>query len=498
MLREIVDKTAARIDRDLNDQPDVQIELRLTLANAYFDLQLFKKAEATARETLRLARANIGEENLSVADSLSQLGFALYFLRAFDEAELCTREAIALQRKLRGNDSMEEASELQCLCDVLRRKGKLEESETAIRACLVIRRKRLGNENDRVASALNTLSILLRTRNKLADAEAASRESVAIEKKLVGEEHPAFASSLMWLGNVLRFSDDKLNEAEICLRKSIAIARKTEGNGAWFQAWTLYFLADVLTKKKNLEEAEIYSREALEIARKQMGDDHPDIPDFIAQLANLLSQNGKLDQARALAKETETMKWRKAAESGDASALNEVAWLLAISSDPNLRDGTNAVIFADRAVAMTRRTNEAYLDTLAAGYAENGDFAKAISVQKEAMGLLRDEPSKKDFASRLKLYESGSPYRIGSEKFAEKYSYTGGYFGKTGQAKWIEGKTDSSAAFYFEEIKRDGEIILLKDTGRNFSIRIPIRGGISELSTDDGRHWRNLYEVTKE
>jgi hypothetical protein len=62
-------------------------------------------------------------------------------------------------------------------------------------------------------------------------------------------------------------------------------------------------------------------------------------------------------------------------------------------------------------VAATNRKAPYNLDTLAAAYAEAGEFTKAVSVQKEAIALLRDEKEKKDFASRLKLYESKTPYR---------------------------------------------------------------------------------------
>jgi len=54
---------------------------------------------------------------------------------------------------------------------------------------------------------------------------------------------------------------------------------------------------------------------------------------------------------------------------------------------------------------------------LAAAYAEVGQFEKAVSVQNEAIGLLQDETLKKDLATRLKLYESNSPYR---ESLTEK------------------------------------------------------------------------------
>ena len=38
------------------------------------------------------------------------------------------------------------------------------------------------------------------------------------------------------------------------------------------------------------------------------------------------------------------------------------------------------------------------LDTLAAAYAEAGEFAKAADVQREAIGLCQDEKRKSDFS----------------------------------------------------------------------------------------------------
>jgi len=121
------------------------------------------------------------------------------------------------------------------------------------------------------------------------------------------------------------------------------------------------------------------------------------------RLVELLSRRGKLAEAKSM--------YREAAERGSASDLNALAWSLATSADPNLRDGTNAAVFAEKAVAATNRRNVSYLETLAAAYAEMGQFAKAVSIQQEAIALSQREDEKKDLASRLKLYENKAPYR---------------------------------------------------------------------------------------
>ena len=102
---------------------------------------------------------------------------------------------------------------------------------------------------------------------------------------------------------------------------------------------------------------------------------------------------------------------RKAAESGDVEAMNNLAWLLATCPISEVRDGRKAVAYAEKAVAATSRKESYYLGTLGAAYAETGEFAKAVAVLKETIALLQDEKIRQEFAGRLKLYESNKPYR---------------------------------------------------------------------------------------
>ena len=91
--------------------------------------------------------------------------------------------------------------------------------------------------------------------------------------------------------------------------------------------------------------------------------------------------------------------------------LNGLAYTLATSRDPKVRDGATAILLGEKAVAVTQRRNPALLDTLASAYAEAGEFSKAVAVQEEAIGFLEDEKQKIEFSSRLKLYQAQKPYR---------------------------------------------------------------------------------------
>jgi tetratricopeptide (TPR) repeat protein len=187
------------------------------------------------------------------------------------------------------------------------------------------------------------------------------------------------------------------------LSQALAMRKKLLGEEHWEVSWSLTYLAWVLRDQGKLAEAETVSRQALAMKRKLLGDEHQFVVWSLADLARVLVDEGRLAEAAAL--------FREAAGGGNPEAMNTFAWFLATCEDPNIRDGSNAVRIGEKAVAATESRNPQYLDTLAAAYAEAGRFADAVSAQQEAIDLMQDESWKKVFASRLRLYESGSPYR---------------------------------------------------------------------------------------
>ena len=87
------------------------------------------------------------------------------------------------------------------------------------------------------------------------------------------------------------------------------------------------------------------------------------------------------------------------------------AWLWATCPAAKYRDGKRAVASATRACELRGWKDPYGLDTLAAAYAEAGDFAKAVVYQRVANDLYQGEQARRKGEERLALYKEGKPYR---------------------------------------------------------------------------------------
>jgi tetratricopeptide (TPR) repeat protein len=96
------------------------------------------------------------------------------------------------------------------------------------------------------------------------------------------------------------------------------------------------------------------------------------------------------------------------------SALNNLAWLRGTCSDASLRNGATAIQLAGRADQLSGGSNALVLRTLAAGYAEAGQFEKAIESGRAAARVAQmqgDNSLAGELQQEIALYELGLPYR---------------------------------------------------------------------------------------
>lgn len=95
-------------------------------------------------------------------------------------------------------------------------------------------------------------------------------------------------------------------------------------------------------------------------------------------------------------------------------ALTNLAWIFASSSDANIRNGPKAVELAEKAYRITGDTSPVVLRTLAAAYATNKNFDKALETSRRALQSAQDQRNSElaeTIRREMSLYEVGLPYR---------------------------------------------------------------------------------------
>ena len=150
-----------------------------------------------------------------------------------------------------------------------------------------------------------------------------------------------------------------------------------------------------LVNKRPEEAIEAYSRALIAdnnnyIALRGRGDAYLNIGDHHAALE---------DFERAIA-----------VRDDDPELLNNLAWLLATSPDDDVRDGQRAIGLATKAGEATEFKRAHVLSTLAAAYAETGDFQSAREWSQKAVDM-NDPIHGPQLAKELESYQQEEPWR---------------------------------------------------------------------------------------
>ena len=305
MLLEILDRTAERVGEDLNGQPEVDAELKITLGTVYQALGRYESAEAMFREALRLQRMRWGEMHTNVADALDALGYELVSCRgeAVESAALIT-QALTIRTNLLGTEHAQVATSLHHLGEVQMSQSKLIEADAFYQRALAMRRRLFGNEHLEVAESLAALARTRTWRARHDEAEAYAREALAILSRVVPDQRAllAAASARTVLGEILR-TQGHVEEALDLQREAITTRKSLLGKAHPAYAATLCDLSCALLSANQFNDAETAIREALAINRATVGDRHSATRNCLETLARILRQAGRFAEAETAYRE---------------------------------------------------------------------------------------------------------------------------------------------------------------------------------------------------
>jgi tetratricopeptide (TPR) repeat protein len=160
---------------------------------------------------------------------------------------------------------------------------------------------------------------------------------------------------------------------------------------------------DVLMQVAAVHQAARQPEKAIEAYSHLLGVE-PHNPAALRGRADMFLNQGK--QAEAIADYEEALK----VDGKNSGVLNNLAWVLATSPNDELRDGKRAIDLAKQACEVTEYKQAHIISTLAAAYAESGDWENAVTWSQKAVDL-GDEQTKTQLAKELESYQQKKPWR---------------------------------------------------------------------------------------
>lgn len=334
-VREVLDRGAEEVRRELSSAPDVQAALMVSMARSYLNLGSHTKAKPLAEEALALERRignqrgeasaldllgeiakedgdyerslnllssaleirnrHLGEEASESLETLTRKAFVELLAGDLDAAIADGRQAVALAESARNDERATVA--LRRLGQALAAKGDLEEAENLLRRALEVERRIHGSRHPELLSISNDLAVLLETAGKLAEAKALLDAALTEAAVLFREEpHPYQAIALGNQARVVALLGD-VTGAEALGGESLSLLTKIYGPNHARVAASLASLGELALVAGDLGKAESRYREALALLARLGEGDSAAAAVAESNLAQVLRRQGRLDEA---------------------------------------------------------------------------------------------------------------------------------------------------------------------------------------------------------
>jgi len=302
--REVLDRGADRLEKDLAAEPEVQASLLLTMGRVYLRVGLFQKAEGLIERSGDTRERLLGKEHPLTLQSRFFQASAINLQGRRQEAEKRFRDVLASQRRVLGEEHPDTLNTLNALGVTLSFEGRSAGAVPMLRDVLEKRRRILGNDQEDTIWSLSNLGFALSGQGKFTEAEKVNREAAQAFERLHGKDHPTVLGALQNLVRAIE-GQGRFAEAESLQREVLQAQGRILGEDHLDTIAAESVLARLVGENHRIDEAEGLFRATLEHQRRVLG---PQNASTLATEYNMAStfywDQGKFDKAESMLRET--------------------------------------------------------------------------------------------------------------------------------------------------------------------------------------------------
>ncbi len=291
--RMLLDRGAARIDRELAAEPQARASLLETIAEAYRSLGLWNESERFAQRSLKIAEPAFGAGSQETLPPVELLAELYRDKGRYAQAEPLLAKVLKAKQAAFGTTSPEAARVMAELAECFYWEAKDDQAMSLLRKTLAIDR---ANGPDYGAPTRNYLALTLERKGEFDEARQLLQEAVDIDRRTIGTKSPDYAISLHNLGSALIDRGD-LSGAEKMIREAADIRRVVLGANHPDLVLSLNNLGYVLLEQGEWQKAEAPLKEALGIQSRLLEPGNPRLAAPINNWARFLQAKGSYDQA---------------------------------------------------------------------------------------------------------------------------------------------------------------------------------------------------------
>lgn len=298
-VRELLERGASTIERDLKGQPAVQANLFGTLSRVYEALGQYQEAKRFAEKALTLPYAKGRDGELQAASLLFQLGRTQQRLGNIAEASRLFEKSLAIRLRILGENHLDVAQSYNNVGFVQGLMEHYEEAASAHEKALAIQQRIGGPFQPDAARSLRGLALIQDREGNIEAGLKLFRDAAEIFEKDYGPNHPFTARALQDIAVSLK-KLKRFDEAQRLLERSLRILQAVDGPDHPQLSFTEHSLGLVLIAQGKQKAALPVLQDAYRIRMASMGPNNPRTADVAESLAMLQVSLGELEKGRVL------------------------------------------------------------------------------------------------------------------------------------------------------------------------------------------------------